>query len=181
MTAGRGPGWRKGRRAVATCGATICLAAGLAACGEQSPPAATLAVQSYLTALAEGNYGSACALIDGRTRRRVARSLGRRVSCPGVFHRCLPDKAQVPRHDQSQLLFADVQVSIHGRSATGIVGGTVVAAAIRRVSLAEEGRHWWLTSYGQGLHGCRAERRRARRSLRGRAVRHRQGASRSGA
>ncbi|HET8979195.1 MAG TPA: hypothetical protein VFN87_13620 [Solirubrobacteraceae bacterium] len=157
------------------------LAAGLAGCGEQSLPPATLAAQSYLNALAEGNYSNACALIDGRTRRRVARSLGRRVSCPGVFRRCLPDKAQVPQHDQSQLLFADVQVERHGNRAVAAVSGTAVATAIRQVTLAKEGRQWRLTSYGQGLRGCPAGRRRERRSARARASARTRGSSRSGA
>lgn len=166
-------------------GAALCVivgvAAGVAGCGEQSLPPATLAAQSYLSALAEGNYGSACALIDPRTRRRVARSLGRRVGCPGVFHRCLPDEAQIPQHDQSQLLFADVQVAIHGRRAVAAVSGTAVARALRQVTLAKEGRRWRLTSYGQGLRTCPARRRRERARARARASARARGTTRSGA
>lgn len=148
--------------------AALAVAICLGGCGESQTPPAVLAAQTYLNDLAEGNYPGACALLDGRARTALngraraalPRRAGRRVSCPRAFTRCLPDNAQVPKRDQSQLLFANVQVSIHGESAAAAVGGTPVARAVRHVTLAKQGRHWKLTSYGQGLTRCRPRTRR---------------------
>lgn len=140
----------------------LATAVALAGCGESSLPPTTLAVQRYLTALAEGNYPGACALLDRRTRRVLARRLGRRASCPAAFARCLPNRAQVARHDQSQLLFATVDVTQTGHRASAVVNGTLVADALRQVTLAKEGKQWMLTSYGQGLGACHAHRGRRR-------------------
>lgn len=141
--------------------AALAVAVCLGGCGESQSPPAVLAAQSYLKSLAEGNYPAACALLDGRARTALSRRPGRRVSCARAFTRCLPDDAQVPKRDQSQLLFANVQVSIRGDTASAAVSGTPVARAVRHVTLAKEGRHWKLTSYGQGLTGCRRARGRS--------------------
>lgn len=135
----------------------------LAACGDSPPPPDVVAVQGYLTAIAEGNYGQACSELSPATRARLHRALGRHAGCPALFERCLPDNALNPNHDQSQLLFSSVAVDRHGSTATATVGGTPVAHAIRQVTLAREGRRWALTSYGAGLRSCHLKRRRVRR------------------
>lgn len=135
----------------------------VAACGDTPPPPDVVAVQGYLTAIAEGNYGKACSELTPATRARLRRALGHHAGCPALFERCLPDNALNPNHDQSQLLFSTVAVDRHGSRATATVGGTPVARAVRGVTLAREGRRWLLTSYGAGLRSCHLKRRRVRR------------------
>lgn len=140
-----------GRRLAAALVLVVCVAG----CGASAPSPVDTAVQHYLNALAEGNYSSACALLDRRTRDSLLKSKGSRTTCSSVYTRCLPDDAQRLNQDQSQLLFATVQVSIDGPRAAAAVSGTAVARAIKKVTLAKEHGRWKLTSYGKGLHRCR--------------------------
>jgi hypothetical protein len=141
--------------------AALALVVCLAGCGASAPSPVDTAVQHYLNALAEGNYSNACALLDRRTRDSLLKSKGSRTTCSAVYTRCLPDDAQVLNRDQSQLLFANVQVSVEGSKAAAAVSGTAVARAIKKVTLAKEHGHWKLTSYGKGLNGCRRLHRAA--------------------
>ncbi len=59
------------------------------------------------------------------------------------------------KKDQTQLLYATVDISIDGAKASAQVSGTPVADAIKHFTLAEQRGNWTLTSYGQGLTGCR--------------------------
>lgn len=142
----------------------VAVAALLAGCGEAKTPPDLVAVNSYLNALAEGNYSNACNLLVPGTEAALIKSTGKRVSCPEAFHRCLPDSALIPKQDQSQLLFATVDLSVVGKKGSATVAGNPVARVVHRVTLVKQGQIWKLTSYGVGLQGCKLrERRRAAR------------------
>jgi hypothetical protein len=144
---------------------TAALAAALlVGCGEAKSPPDLVAVNSYLNALAEGNYSNACGLLEPGTEAALIKSAGKRISCPEAFHRCLPDSALIPKQDQSQLLYATVDLTVTGKRALASVAGNPVARAVQRVTLAKHGQLWKLTSYGVGLKGCKLrEQRRAGR------------------
>ena len=144
--------------------AALAVAALLVGCGEAKSPPDLVAVNSYLNALAEGNYSNACSLLEPGAEAALIKSTGKRVSCPNAFHRCLPDSALIPKQDQSQLLYATVDLTVTGKRASATVAGNPVARAVQRVTLAKHGQLWKLSSYGVGLQGCKLrERRRAAR------------------
>jgi hypothetical protein len=130
------------------------LVAALALAGCTTPPSAAElagnAAQKYVNALAAGYYRSACTLLDGRTRA----SLGGADGCRKVLSRCLPYNAQVAKRDQSQLLYATVDVKVKHSRAQAALSGTAVARAVKSVTLARENGHWLLTSYGSAITGC---------------------------
>jgi hypothetical protein len=130
------------------------LVAALALAGCTTPPSAAelagYAAQKYVNALAAGYYRSACTLLDGRTRA----SLGGADGCRKVLSRCLPYNAQVAKRDQSQLLYATVDVKVKRSRARAALSGTAVARALESVTLAKENGHWRLTSYGSAITGC---------------------------
>lgn len=135
------------------CAAALALATYVVGCGASgSSPVET--VQGYLSALAEGNYAGACAMLDSTARASLFRVIGQHASCSAVFKRCLPYVATTPQKDQSQLFYSTVDVSLDSRGAEAAVSGTPVADAVREVRLAEHRGVWILTSYGQGLKGC---------------------------
>lgn len=129
-------------------------------CGESSTTPPVDVVQSYLNDLGAGEYASACALLDKRTREAPLKSARPRITCPKVFVRCLPNNVIRLTHDQTQLLYASIQLNVNGNKATADVSGTAVARAITRVTLAEQRGVWKLTSYGQAVHRCRLTKRR---------------------
>jgi hypothetical protein len=133
--------------------AALALVVCVAGCGESNPPPVVSAVQSYLSAISEGNYSSACSLLDSRTRKSLVR--GSRTNCATAFTRCLPNNAQSDQRDQSQLFYATAQVSVAGAKAHATVSGTAAARAIRQVTLARERRRWKLTSTGAAFKRCR--------------------------
>lgn len=140
---------------VMRCTALLALLAGLAGCGSTSaPPGPYDVVSSYLSRIAEGNYSSACGLLDAGTRHALIRKMGSRTSCPKLFVRCLPSKATNINRDQAQLLYATILVATHHHRADVTVAGTAVARAIKRVTLAKERGTWKLTSYGDALRRC---------------------------
>jgi hypothetical protein len=146
-------GLRRFVRALSRAAAALVVTAWVVGCGG-SGPVPSDPVQSYLSDLAEGNYGGACAQLDRRARDSLLRLYRSRTSCAGVFTRCLPDRAIAPKKDQSQLLYATVQVDRHGSTANAVVSGSPVARAVKEVTLAEQRGTWKLTSYGRGLTGC---------------------------
>jgi hypothetical protein len=146
----------------ALAGAWAALALAAAGCGAAARALPQDAVQSYITALGNGNYAQACAMLQPSARRRLIRLAGARVSCPRAFARCLPDRVTRLRHDQTQLLFADVQATTRGRTAVARVSGTAVATAVREVTLRRRRGRWHLTSYGSGLRRCPGGRSHAR-------------------
>jgi|GEM_PF-2741014 len=124
------------------------LAACVAGCGAP-PPSPGAVAESYVTAVAEGSYGDACALLDAHARRLLQAQMRSAGGCAGLLARCLPTRSTVLRHDQTQLLYSDVAVRIDGRRATVRTSGTAVARRIRQVTAAKERGRWILTSYGR--------------------------------
>jgi hypothetical protein len=132
-------------------------------CGESpTPPFAV--VQNYLNDIGAGNYAAACGLLDKSAREAPLKAAKPRVTCAKVFVRCLPDNVIRLTHDQTQLLYASIQLNVTGKTATASVGGTVVARAIRNVTLAEQQGTWRLTSYGQAVRHCNLNKARHRRN-----------------
>ena len=119
-------------------------------------------VQGYEQALATGGYASACNFLTPKTRAVLAKA-AKTSNCAAAIARCLPDNAIIPKKDQSQLLYANVVATQHGRTAEVTINGNPVANAIRKVSLVTKPGGWILTSYGQGLTACRKPHRRRRR------------------
>jgi hypothetical protein len=117
-------------------------------------------VQNYLNDVGAGNYAGACALLDERAREAPLQSVRPRITCPKAFVRCLPDNVIRLARDQTQLLYASIQITTNGDKASAVVGGTSVARAIRRVTLAEKQRVWYLTSYGRAVQRCDLTKRR---------------------
>jgi hypothetical protein len=146
------------RKAVSTgirAGAAIALAFFVVGCGESSTTPPVDVVQNYLNDLGAGNFSGACALLDKRTREAPLRSVRPRITCATVFARCLPDNVTRLTRDQTQLLYASIQLNVTGDTASADVSGTTVARAIRKVTLSKERGNWKLTSYGQAVHRCR--------------------------
>jgi hypothetical protein len=158
-----------GRGALTRVVAALALGACLAACGSSDLPAPSDVAQSYVYALAEGNYRGACAVLDKGTRDALVRATGSRGTCPRVFARCLPDQATHVNRDQAQLLFANVQITMEGPKAVARLSGTRVARATRQVTMINDHGIWKLTSYGQAISRCVLS------SARDRRVRHHRG------
>jgi hypothetical protein len=133
-----------------------------AGCGESQPPPVYAAINGYLNSLAAGNYASACGLLDSPARASLERSARSGGSCARALARCLPTRVQTLKQDQTQLLYANLDVSVHGSRASAAVGGTPVARAVRRVSLTRQGGRWKLTSYGERLTRCRGVTKKRR-------------------
>lgn len=135
----------------------------VAGCGGQSAPGPSDIVQSYQSDLAEGNYGGACGYLVPAARSALARRLGPRATCAQAMARCLPNRALIPKQDQSQLLFANVLASVRGSHASARLSGNPVANAIREVSLVDKrGKGWTLTSYGHAFTACHKHRGKRR-------------------
>jgi hypothetical protein len=133
----------------------------LAGCGDSGPTPID-SVQNYLSDLGEGNYSGACAQLDHQARDSLLRLQRRHANCTRVFVHCLPDDVLSLKKDQSQLLFATVQINKTGNTADALVSGTAVARAVKEVGLAERNGTWKLTSYGRGLTGCPGQGRHRR-------------------
>ena len=137
------------------CAALLAVLGGLAGCGStSSPPGPYNVVSNYLSQIAEGNYSSACGLLDSGTRDALIRRMRSETSCSELFVRCLPSNATHIGRDQAQLLYATIQVATRHHEAQATVTGTAVARAIKRVTLAKERGTWKLTSYGHALQRC---------------------------
>ena len=122
-------------------------------------------MQNYLNDIGAGNYAAACGLLDKSAREAPLKAAKPRVTCAKVFVRCLPDSVIRLAHDQTQLLYASIQVNVTGKTANADVSGTAVARAIRNVTLAEQqGSTWRLTSYGQAVRHCDLNKARHRRN-----------------
>ena len=143
----------------------LLLTATLAACGE-APTPANETVQNYLNALGAGNYVNACGYLDGGAVESLIRTAPAHSTCAGIFSRCLPHKTIVLKQDQTQLLYANVDVSTVGADATAQVSGTYVASELKRVTLRNEQTGWKLTGFGQAIGRCRLIRHHRRRQAR---------------
>jgi hypothetical protein len=150
-------------RRVLSVAALVVVAAGagaaLGGCGNSAPTPYD-SVQSYLSVLAEGDYTKACAMLTGGARHALQARLRHR-SCRAIYQHCLPSDALALKHDQSQLLYAEVRPVVHGRHAVVDTSGTSVAREIRRVSLTERRGRWVITAPGQALRRCRIRRLRS--------------------
>lgn len=142
----------------------VAVVVAVAACGESQTPPVYAAVDGYLTSLAQGNYPVACTYLNGKGRDSLKKATGSHVSCVKVFDRCLPDQARVANKDATQLNYATVDITTHGVKGSATVAGTAVARVVKRVTLAKEGPRWKLSSYGEGLKGCRAKASRHKRA-----------------
>lgn len=151
---------RKAISAGIRAGAALALAVLAVGCGEAPTPPFQV-VQNYLNDVGAGNYAGACGLLDKGAREAPLHSLRPRISCPKAFVRCLPDNVIRLARDQTQLLYASIDINTNGNKATAVVGGTAVARAIRRVTLAEKQGVWYLTSYGRAVERCDLKKRRA--------------------
>ncbi|HET7052133.1 MAG TPA: hypothetical protein VFI54_27935 [Solirubrobacteraceae bacterium] len=143
-------------------GAALALALCVVGCGESSTTPPVDVVQNYLNDLGAGNFSGACALLDKRTREAPLRSVRPRITCGTVFARCLPDNVIKLTRDQTQLLYASIQLNVTGDTASADVSGTTVARAIRKVTLSNEQGNWKLTSYGHAVRGCHLAKPRHR-------------------
>lgn len=133
--------------------ALLVLAACAAGCGAGTT-GPTQVVQNYLTAIAEGEYDTACALLDSRARATLPTAPGQHLTCQAVFSRCVPNQAASFARDQTQELYANVDLTTDGSTAVAVVSGTLVARTVKEVTLANEHGTWKLTSYGQILRRC---------------------------
>jgi hypothetical protein len=106
-------------------------------------------VESYLTAIGEGNYANACGLLDHHARASLRRP------CTAMFARCLPNEAAAFTRDQTQQLYATIALNVTGSRADATVSRTAVARTVKRVTLADQGGNWRLTSPGRALERCR--------------------------
>jgi hypothetical protein len=139
-------------------------AALLAGCGGGSnyvPP--NEVAQRYVSAIAEGNGQSACALIESPTRSKLLASTHSHISCPALLRRCLPYHVNTANSDQSQLLYVNVDLETHGRHARAMLSGLRIARAIRVVTLHETRSIWRLTSAGRAVERCASRMRHHRR------------------
>ena len=133
------------------------LAVFVAACGNSSAPGPGSVVSSYLSAVGVGNYANACRILDHSTRVSLETRSGRRTACAKVIARCLPNEATAFARDQTQQLYANVNLSFTNGSnvAVAVVSGTAVARTVKRVTLRQERGIWRLTSPGASVERCR--------------------------
>jgi hypothetical protein len=128
----------------------------LAGCGESPNPPIAI-VQNYLNALGGGTYASACGMADSQALASVMRAKHAHTSCAHFFRRCLPNAALKPKSDQTQLLYAniDVRLSDHGRVANADTSATPVATELKHVTLKHEHGVWKVTGFGRAIEVCR--------------------------
>ena len=130
-------------------------AVGLSGCGESpNPPIAF--VQNYLNALGGGDYSSACAMVDPQSFASLARAKHAHVSCAKLFARCLPNRSVVNKKDQTQLLYANINVSLSdkGKVADADTSATTVATELKHVTLKHEDGVWKFTGLGRAIEAC---------------------------
>lgn len=128
----------------------------LGGCGESPNPPIAI-VQNYLNALGGGTYASACGMVDRQALASLIRAKHAHVSCAHFFSRCLPNRALKPKSDQTQLLYAniDVRLSEHGTVADADTSATPVATELRHVTLKHEHGVWKVTGFGRAIELCR--------------------------
>jgi predicted small secreted protein len=132
-------------------------AVALAGCG-QTPPGPVDVVQSYISSIAEGNFNGACSQLDAHARSALRRAAHSARPCSLLLAGCFPNQATKLKSDQTQLLYATVDISTHGSRADAVTGNTQVAKAVKTVSLIQKQGQWKLDSYGK--ERCRRAVRR---------------------
>lgn len=133
----------------------------LAGCGEAPNPPIAI-VQNYLNALGGGGYANACGMVDKQEFAALMRSKHVRTSCAAFIGHCLPNRSLKPKSDQTQLLYAniDVRLSEHGTVADADTSATPVATELRHVTLKHEHGIWKFTGFGRAIEACRPAARR---------------------
>jgi hypothetical protein len=134
----------------------VAVALAVSACGESpNPPIAF--VQSYLNALGAGDYAAACGMVDGQAFAALKQVKHVRTSCATLFRRCLPNRSVVLKSDQTQLLYADINVTLsdNGKVANADTSATRVATELKHVTLKHEHGTWKFTGFGKAIEACR--------------------------
>jgi hypothetical protein len=129
----------------------------ISACGDApNPPIAV--VQNYLNALGGGDYATACGMADSPALAALMRAKHIRMSCVKLFSRCLRNRAIVLKSDQTQLLYANIDVALSDNNtvANADTSATPVATELKHVTLKHEKGVWKFTGFGQAIEGCRA-------------------------
>lgn len=135
----------------------------ISACGTAANPPIDI-VQNYLNALGAGDYATACGMVDAQALEALKRAKHVRPSCAVLFRRCLPNRSIVLKSDQTQLLYANINVTLsdHGRIADADTSGTLVATELKHVTLKHEQGVWKFTGLGRAIVACRASALRPR-------------------
>jgi hypothetical protein len=143
------------------CLCAVATAALLAGCGEAPNPPNDI-VQNYLNALGGGEYTTACGLVDEQAMAALIHAKHVRVSCPVLLRRCLPNRSLRLKTDQTQLLYAEIDVTLshNGTVADADTSATPVATELKHVTLKHEHGTWRLTGFGQAITDCRAKAHR---------------------
>jgi hypothetical protein len=131
-------------------------AALLSGCGDAPNPPIAI-VQNYLNALGGGEYATACGMLDGQALQALTRKKHVRISCVKLFSRCLPNRSIVLKSDQTQLLYASINVSLsdNGKVANADTSATPVATELQHVTLEHEHGIWKFTAFGRAIEACR--------------------------
>jgi hypothetical protein len=140
----------------ALCVCVAVSAALLAGCGDAPNPPIAI-VQNYLNALGGGEYTTACGMFDGQALETLTRSKHVRMSCAALLRRCLPNRSLVLKSDQTQLLYANINVSLsdNGTVANADTSATPVATELKHVTLKHEHGVWKFTGFGRAIEACR--------------------------
>jgi hypothetical protein len=147
----------------------MAIAALLAGCGDAPNPPIAI-VQNYLNALGGGEYTTACQMADTHALASLMHSKHARMSCATFFKRCLPNRSLVLKSDQTQLLYANINVSMSdkGKIANADTAATPVARELKHVTLMHEHGIWKFTGFGKAIQACHpnAHRHKARAQAR---------------
>ncbi len=148
---------RGGRRLTAALGVvTVTASMALAGCGDAPNPPIAI-VQNYLNALGGGEYNSACGMVDNQAFAALARTKHVHMSCATLFRLCLPHQSLQLKKDQTQLLYANINVALSdkGTVANADTSATPVATELKHVTLRHEHGIWKFTGFGQAIEACR--------------------------
>ena len=128
----------------------------ISGCGEAPNPPVAI-VQSYLNTLGGGEYAAACGMIDDQALAALMRAKHVHMACANLFKRCLPNRSIVLKKDQTQLLYANINVSLSdgGKIADADTSATPVATELKHVTLRHEHGVWKFTGFGQAIEACR--------------------------
>lgn len=164
---------RRARGVACACAVAGMLA--LAGCGTApNPPIAF--VQNYLNALGGGDFATACGMVDGQAFAALEQAKHVRTGCAALFRRCLPKQALALKSDQTQLLYANINVTLSdkGQIANADTSATPVATELKHVTLKHERGVWKFTGLGHALEACRPTAHKPRHKSHHRA-RHKPG------
>ena len=134
--------------------AAVAVAICVGACGGSNVVTPGDVAQNYVSALANGTHGGACAQFDAHARAVLLTSAGSDFTCPRLLSKCLPAKFKALANDQSQLLYATADVQQEGVRAQVGLSGTAIGKATKEVTLRQERNRWLLTSPGDIITRC---------------------------